>query len=100
MRAEQGLYRSGNTCYRFGDFTIDGSKFCLYRGGFHQPLGRRAFDVLFYLNEHRDRVVEKKELLKKVGELVKDGLKALQGDQTLEGTKKLEEARRSLPVVQ
>src|SRR5207253_7227315 len=66
MRAEQGLYRSGNTCSRFGDFTIDGSKFCLYRGGFHQPLGRRAFDVLFYLIEHRDRVVEKKELLKNV----------------------------------
>jgi DNA-binding winged helix-turn-helix (wHTH) protein len=66
MRAEQSLYRSGNRCYRFGDFTIDGSKFCLYRGGFHQALGRRAFELLFYLIENRERVVGKKELLKNV----------------------------------
>ena len=40
---------------------------------------------------------EKKELLKKVKEMVKEGYKAVEGDQSLEGMKKLEDALKLYP---
>jgi len=48
--------------YLFGDFFIDRGNFRLYEGNDIKTLPPRAFDVLFYLIENRERVVEKQEL--------------------------------------
>ncbi|HKK98478.1 MAG TPA: winged helix-turn-helix domain-containing protein, partial [Marivita sp.] len=48
------------------DISIDTSMRVLRVGGSAVPLGARAFDVLAYLNDHRDRVVTKGELLETV----------------------------------
>jgi DNA-binding winged helix-turn-helix (wHTH) protein len=51
---------------RFGAFELDTQRFELRRGGSMVPLQRRAFDVLAYLMERRERVVGKDELAAEV----------------------------------
>jgi Tol biopolymer transport system component/DNA-binding winged helix-turn-helix (wHTH) protein len=52
--------------YRFDDLVIDCENFRVLRGGEAQSLPPRAFDVLLYLIEHGNRVVEKRELFEAV----------------------------------
>jgi DNA-binding winged helix-turn-helix (wHTH) protein/Tfp pilus assembly protein PilF len=52
--------------YEFGDFRLDVAKRRLLRAGEPVPLIAKAFDLLLALIEHRDRVLEKDELLKLV----------------------------------
>lgn len=52
--------------YEFGDYRIDVTKRCLLRAGEPVTLIAKAFDLLLVLVEHRDRVVEKDELLQLV----------------------------------
>ena len=49
--------------YGFEDFELDTARYQLRRGGQPVQLEPKAFDVLLYLIEHRDRVVSKDELL-------------------------------------
>lgn len=49
--------------YAFGDFVLDVGRFELRRAGRAIALQPKVFDVLRYLVENRDRVVEKDELL-------------------------------------
>ena len=51
--------------YQFGDFELDAQLRRVYRIGNSEPLPitARAFDTLLYLVEHRNRLVEKSELL-------------------------------------
>jgi DNA-binding winged helix-turn-helix (wHTH) protein/TolB-like protein len=63
--------------YEFDDFELDVRQRRLTRRGSTEPLNitARAFDTLFYLVEHRDRLVEKSELLAAVwsGLVVEEG---------------------------
>ncbi|MFL6183177.1 MAG: winged helix-turn-helix domain-containing protein, partial [Actinomycetes bacterium] len=52
--------------YVFGDFRVDIARLTAFRGGSAIPLEPKAFDVLRYLIEHRDRLVTKDELLDSV----------------------------------
>jgi TolB-like protein/Tfp pilus assembly protein PilF len=52
--------------YTFGDLVVDCDNFRLLKRGQVQPIEPRAFDVLIFLIEHRDRVVEKPELFDQV----------------------------------
>lgn len=47
----------------FADFDLDTTTFELCRGGVPVPMEPQVFDVLAYLVRHRDRVVQKAELL-------------------------------------
>ncbi len=60
--------------YRFDDVIVDRGRFHVEKGGQTKTLTPRAFDLLAYLLEHRDRVVEKQELFERVwrGEFVTD----------------------------
>ncbi|HVF46497.1 MAG TPA: winged helix-turn-helix domain-containing protein [Pyrinomonadaceae bacterium] len=58
--------RSDAGFYEFGDFRIDRANFGLYKGDAQRSLPPRAFDLLVYLIENRDRVVEKQELFEQV----------------------------------
>lgn len=49
--------------YEFNDFRVDVAKRRLLRAGEPVPLIARAFDLLLVLIEHRDRVLEKDELM-------------------------------------
>ena len=49
--------------YAFGAFELDGARFELRRSGRRVPLAPKAFDLLAYLVQHRDREVSKQELL-------------------------------------
>ena len=49
--------------YEFGDIRVDIGRMAATRGGDAIPLEPKAFDVLVYLVEHRDRLVTKDELL-------------------------------------
>jgi DNA-binding winged helix-turn-helix (wHTH) protein/tetratricopeptide (TPR) repeat protein len=49
--------------WRFGEYTLDDAVFQLQRGDQSIPLEPKVFDVLRHLIQHRDRVVEKSELL-------------------------------------
>ena len=49
--------------YGFEDFELDTASYQLRRGGQPVQLEPKAFDLLLYLIEHRDRVVSKGELL-------------------------------------
>lgn len=51
-----------NQQFRFDDVTVDRAGFRVTRDGEPRTLTPRAFDVLVFLIEHRDRVVEKQEL--------------------------------------
>ena len=55
-----------NTEYHFGPFTLDPRKRTLSRAGSSVPLTAKAFDVLFFLVQHPNRLVTKEELLKGV----------------------------------
>lgn len=52
--------------YRFEDFELDDRRFVVTRRGTEVPMQRRTYDLVRYLLEHRDRVVEKAELLRQV----------------------------------
>ncbi len=52
--------------YRFDDVVADRDLFRVSKGGQPQNLEPRAFDLLIYLIEHRDRVVEKQEVFEQV----------------------------------
>ena len=58
----QGSHLSKFGALKFGDVVIDRGSFSISRAGQPVELTPRAFDVLFYLVENRDRVVEKQEL--------------------------------------
>ena len=49
--------------YRFGEFELRPSERALTCGGRSVALGARAYDLLHYLIDHRERVVSKEELL-------------------------------------
>ncbi|HEU4522395.1 MAG TPA: winged helix-turn-helix domain-containing protein, partial [Thermoanaerobaculia bacterium] len=60
------MTRSGDEApavFRFDDFVIDRAGFRLLKGTEPQRIEPKAFEVLVYLVEHRDRVVMKQELL-------------------------------------
>lgn len=48
--------------YEFDDVVVDSDGFRVLKGGEARPLTPRAFDVLLFLIEQRDRLVEKREL--------------------------------------
>lgn len=52
--------------HRFDSFVVDTELFELARDGVVVPLQRRAFDLLVYLIEHRDRVATRVEILEHV----------------------------------
>ena len=52
--------------YRFGEFCLDPVKRVLTRGGESVPLTPKRFDILLLLVRHRDRVLDKDELMKEV----------------------------------
>lgn len=52
--------------YSFGDVVVDCGLYSITRGGNHGRLTPRAFEVLIYLIENRDRVVEKQELFDQI----------------------------------
>src|SRR5436190_11351678 len=52
--------------YHFDDIAIDCQNFRVQKGEQKKALGPRAFDLLVYLIEHRDRVVDKQELFEQV----------------------------------
>lgn len=54
------------TSYRFDDIIVDLANFRVYKAHQARPLPPRAFDLLIYLIEHRDRVVEKQELFEQI----------------------------------
>jgi Tol biopolymer transport system component/DNA-binding winged helix-turn-helix (wHTH) protein len=54
---------TGPVTYAFGDVRLDTGRLAAFRGGAAIPLEPKAFDVLRYLIEHRDRLVTKDELL-------------------------------------
>lgn len=56
---------SSQVLYRFSDVEIDPTRREVRRGGVHQPVEPKVFDVLLYLIQHRDRVVSKQELLER-----------------------------------
>jgi Tol biopolymer transport system component/DNA-binding winged helix-turn-helix (wHTH) protein len=49
--------------YEFGDIRVDPQLVTVWRADEEVPLEPKAFDVLVYLLQHRDRVIEKDELL-------------------------------------
>jgi predicted ATPase/DNA-binding winged helix-turn-helix (wHTH) protein len=64
--------------YRFGPFEADFQIFELRREGSRVRIDRKVFDLLRYLIEHRERVVDKAELLREVwsGDVVVDAVVA------------------------
>jgi predicted ATPase/class 3 adenylate cyclase len=52
--------------YVFGDYELDTACYELRRAGTLLPLGRKAFEVLAYLLQHRDRAVTKEELFEQL----------------------------------
>lgn len=52
--------------YRFGPFLLDPSRHGLYRDEDLVPLEPRAYDVLVYLVQHRDRLITYDELMEQV----------------------------------
>jgi Tol biopolymer transport system component/DNA-binding winged helix-turn-helix (wHTH) protein len=49
--------------YQFDDIQIEPQSFKVWRAGQPLPLEPKAFEVLFFLLKHRERLVEKQELL-------------------------------------
>jgi TolB-like protein/tetratricopeptide (TPR) repeat protein len=49
-------------CWQFDDVVVDGESFAVQKQGETTALTPRAFDVLLYLIEHHDRLVDKQEL--------------------------------------
>jgi DNA-binding winged helix-turn-helix (wHTH) protein/tetratricopeptide (TPR) repeat protein len=52
--------------YIFGDYTLDSASFLLTHKGKALELGRRVFECLNYLLEHRQRAVSRDELIRKL----------------------------------
>jgi DNA-binding winged helix-turn-helix (wHTH) protein len=51
---------------RFADVVVDIDRYCLVKGGESKKITPLAFEVLNYLIEHRERVVEKQELFEQI----------------------------------
>src|SRR5437868_12045073 len=62
--------------YRFGDFEVDFQVYELRKAGEPLRIDRKVFDLLRYLIEQRERVVDKNELLEHVwgGDVVVDAV--------------------------
>lgn len=60
------MYLSEKQIYRFEDFEVDLSRECLLRNGEERHLRQKAFQVLTYLIERRERLVSKTELFETV----------------------------------
>lgn len=56
----------GKQIYRFGDIQIDARFYIITRHGAEQHLRQRSFEVLLYLLQNRDRVVNKEELIQNI----------------------------------
>ena len=54
------------TAYAFADVLVEPRHFRILKSGQAQTIEPRAFDVLMFLIEHRDRVVEKQELFDEI----------------------------------
>jgi Tol biopolymer transport system component/DNA-binding winged helix-turn-helix (wHTH) protein len=54
------------TAFQFGPFSLDSAKRLLLRDGVTQSLTPKAFDLLLFLVEQRERVVSKAELLEEL----------------------------------
>lgn len=52
--------------YRFDDVLVDGDRFRVEKKGQPRKITPRAFDVLVYLVENRDRIIEKRELFEQI----------------------------------
>ena len=52
--------------YHFDDVVVDCEKFRIQKGDQTRTLSPRSFDLLVYLIEHRNRVVEKQELFERI----------------------------------
>jgi DNA-binding winged helix-turn-helix (wHTH) protein/TolB-like protein/Tfp pilus assembly protein PilF len=52
--------------HRFADIVVELDRYNLVKGGESKKLTPRAFEVLTYLIEHRERVVEKQELFEQI----------------------------------
>jgi DNA-binding winged helix-turn-helix (wHTH) protein len=57
---------SGDRSRRFADVVVELDRYCLVKGGESKKITPRAFEVLNYLIEHRERVVEKQELFEQI----------------------------------
>jgi predicted ATPase/DNA-binding winged helix-turn-helix (wHTH) protein len=70
------LIKQQIVAFRFGEFEVDFQLYELRRAGELTRVDRKVFDLLRYLIEHRERVVEKHELLRDVwgGEVVVDAV--------------------------
>ena len=66
MNAAEPTAFGDSATISFGDVVIDVDGYELYRAGEPVAIEPQVFDVLLYLIEHRDRVVEKVELLDEV----------------------------------
>jgi DNA-binding winged helix-turn-helix (wHTH) protein len=55
-----------NVSFRFDDLVVDADRFRVEKDGRPRKITPRAFDVLVYLIEHRDRIVEKQELFEQI----------------------------------
>lgn len=60
------MYISEKQNYRFDDVEVDISRGCLLRAGEERHLRQKAFQVLVYMLEHRERLVSKDELFQNV----------------------------------
>src|SRR5687768_8261549 len=60
---ESSLRSAAPALVRFGPFTLEPVRRTLWRDGERLPLPSRAIDALAYLIAHRDRVVEKEEII-------------------------------------
>ncbi len=60
------MYISEKQNYRFDDVKVDISRGCLLRAGEERHLRQKAFQVLVYMLEHRERLVSKDELFQNV----------------------------------
>lgn len=56
----------GLRTYRFADVVVEFDRYCLVKAGESKKITPRAFEVLNYLIEHRERVVDKQELFEQV----------------------------------
>jgi len=58
--------QNGVRTRRFADVVVELDRYCLVKGGESKKITPRAFEVLNYLIEHRERVVEKQELFEQI----------------------------------
>src|SRR5260370_33300641 len=60
------MTRLGNTFYRLAEVEVNAMQACIRRDGTELHLRHKAFQVLLYLLEHRQRLVTKDELWKNI----------------------------------